>query len=768
MATPKWLTPAGFLGTLTERISTSTSVSADGTDTTYRLISGTLPTGLKFNSIGTITGTPFSVEETSSTQFVIRAQNSSGITDRTFILNIAGPTAPSWITPNGYLPLSITGDQLYVINKEYIDFQFSSTASDILIPGNSLKYSIEPQEGELPPGLTLSESGRLTGYIHDTTMYTDSGYDGGDPYDHYPYDSYSFPSELGIEQRTNGLFNVYKFYVTVTDGFASSKRLFKIWIEDPQTLRADTTVIRSDMTEYTADSSWLIAPEWMTPTDMHVLRANDYQVIQLETFDPYYYTGPTTYEWIGPPLPNFNLTTSTGVLHALLPYDNIYTQTYSFSIRAVKHDSNSTATSYSDRQFNVIVRGDVENEIIFVTGSDLGTIEVGYQSELQVVAIHTMEPLEIQYELVSGSLPSGLYVANNGIIIGTVNYDTGTTFDEDLYGFGEFTLDDSLTTIDDVYSFTIAATDIYPGNMVLKTFNIKVKKIDTVEYTKIYAMPFLKSDQRALYTDFINNRNIFSNELMYRANDPSFGVQSKIKMYLEYGIEVLDLCEYFNTFREYFYNKKLYFGNVATKEARDDSGNYVYDIVYVEIVDNLINNDGVSLVGSEDMIYTIVYPNSIANMRTAVESMEIFDVQIRVDNARIPRYMKTIQVGAGAPLGYILNVPLCYALPGNGIVIKKLIDDSNFNFKVLDFEIDRLVIENNMLVPGEQYIRFPRKVNTDPIPNLEFECEDVLITEDGDRIITPHGSNLRIDYDQVLDTESELIIYTENDLIVYI
>ena len=47
MIAPKWVTGAGFLGTYTERITTSTFVIADGSLVTYQVISGALPGGMR-------------------------------------------------------------------------------------------------------------------------------------------------------------------------------------------------------------------------------------------------------------------------------------------------------------------------------------------------------------------------------------------------------------------------------------------------------------------------------------------------------------------------------------------------------------------------------------------------------------------------------------------------------------------------------------------------------------------------------------------------
>ena len=162
MALPQWITPSGFLGTATERTYTSFTLATQ-TTSTFSVISGTLPSGLYLANTGTISGAPFSVAQKLTSQIVVRASNSDGITDRTFIIDTQGATDPVWVTPAGYLSLGI-GGQAYIVNKSYVDYQFNATY-DILPAGQKLRYYIGDMDGTIPPGLTLTEDGRLYGCI---------------------------------------------------------------------------------------------------------------------------------------------------------------------------------------------------------------------------------------------------------------------------------------------------------------------------------------------------------------------------------------------------------------------------------------------------------------------------------------------------------------------------------------------------------------------------------------------------------------------------
>ena len=119
MSSPVWITSAGLLGTLTERVSTSTSVIALGDNVDYKIVSGKLPSGLFFSTTGTIFGIPFSVKDITRSEFVVRATDVYGVTDRTFLLDVSGATPPVWLTPEGLLKVG-PENQNYEIGRAHV------------------------------------------------------------------------------------------------------------------------------------------------------------------------------------------------------------------------------------------------------------------------------------------------------------------------------------------------------------------------------------------------------------------------------------------------------------------------------------------------------------------------------------------------------------------------------------------------------------------------------------------------------------------------
>jgi hypothetical protein len=93
----------------------------------------------------------------------------------------------------------------------------------------------------------------------------------------------------------------------------------------------------------------------------------------------------------------------------------------------------------------------------------------------------------------------------------------------------------------------------------------------------------MNKDSRRLYSDFIEDPRIFDSSLIYRPNDPEFGVQTTIKLAIEYGIERIKLNDYVDNMRDYFYKKQFFFGDVKVAKGEDSNRKHVYDLVYVDI-----------------------------------------------------------------------------------------------------------------------------------------------------------------------------------------
>jgi hypothetical protein len=478
----------------------------------------------------------------------------------------------------------------------------------------------------------------------------------------------------------------------------------------------------SNINIITTGSSYLQPPQFINDSNLGTIRANNNAIIDVSAYDPIPEVGPVTYTLvtgttITTQLPDdLQLDAETGIIHGYVPYQPAYTRNYTLTINATKADNLTTQTVTATNIFNLAVKGEVESTINWVTSSDLGSIETGVVSELAVVAQQFNGDYNVKYQLISGNLPTGIILEQDGSLSGqVVNGGTGT------------------------YSFTVLASDVYELSSILRQFTLDVVETDSTEYTRIYVRPFLSRSKRETYREFISNDFTFDPKLMYRFFDSNFGVQPDMKVMLEFGIEKLNLADYVPALRENFYRKNLYFGDVKIAVAKDSAGSPIYEIVYVDVVDPLIKPDTTSTtvynagVDVSQVIYEnneIYYPSSIGNMRKQLESIIIDNnAYITVNEYNLPVFMRTPQDGEYRPAGFMKVVPLCYALPGQGRKIVSRIKLSGFDFKQFSFEVDRIIVQSSQDNTADKYLIFDRQALGDTIleDNLLFGLDGIRL-----------------------------------------
>jgi len=367
-----WITPAGSLGLLTERISIDISLQATTNLTStvaYSLIAGSLPRGLKLIN-GAIKGSPTEVKIYTESRFVIRASDGVDIEDRTFKLAVDGSDRPIWLTQEGFLNVG-PAEAYFVLDNAQVDFQLEARDPD-LIAGGVLEFYLMPNGGVLPPGLSLSKSGVISGFTDpifavEYTLETTGGYDTA-PLDVFPIDF--------VEARSNGfdtftyditvfdynepnrtprrLSRIYNFIVAVTDGVYTETRLFKIYVVTEEFLQADNSIVQVDTNIFQADASSARVPIWITDSNLGRFRANNYVTIFLDVYDPPTLNGTITYFVLptnpdGSPSqlpPGMELDTSTGDIAGSVPYQARISRNYQFTVRAVNYPADLAYTAY--------------------------------------------------------------------------------------------------------------------------------------------------------------------------------------------------------------------------------------------------------------------------------------------------------------------------------------------------------------------------------------------------------------------------------------
>ena len=265
----------------------------------FKIISGKLPPGLRLEGKN-ILGSAFEVPRLTDFSFCIRASKNGEISDRTFVISIEGEDKPEFITPEGLLNLGDPGE-LFVMDSSYVDYQIQAIDNDTTT-GQQLSYFIAKDDGILPPGLILTNDGRLVGFVQPTLAikpqdgdgtYSNSFYDAvaydfafvpTNGYDSYIYDSVFFDFALQTN-KPKKLNRTYEFIVTVTDGDSYAKRKFKIFVVGDDYFRADNTTWLSGNPLFNADATYLRPPTWLTPSYLGLYRANNYITLVLDTYD---------------------------------------------------------------------------------------------------------------------------------------------------------------------------------------------------------------------------------------------------------------------------------------------------------------------------------------------------------------------------------------------------------------------------------------------------------------------------------------------------
>jgi len=387
---------------------------------------------------------------------------------------------------------------------------------------------------------------------------------------------------------------------------------------------------------------------------------------------------------------------------------------YNFSVNVSKLSNPSLGSVY----FNFAMRvsnGIVEN-ITWVTPGDLGTIFNGTISTLNVLATSDVPLL---YRITSGSLPPNLTLLTNGEITGYVA-DQPT---EDFLIKGDST----------EFSFTIQAySTAYSIIHSSKTFTITVLQ----EYSQPTDILYIKASpsvpDRNIIDSLLTSDTLIPSDYLYRPDDVYFGKASSVIYVHAYGIYASDIEEYIAAVNTNHYDRNITLGELKTAVAKNDVGEIVYEVVYSEVIDNLVNPAGVSVSSSIywpvpiDLslgpwytsitdIYTsydfdstyftsltpgyarILYPNSLYNMRNKVAAT----LGQEYDSRLLPLWM-TSQQENGSTLGYTQAWVICYTLPGKAETIKNNIntlwkapDGTQYVLNQINFSFDRFTVDKS-------------------------------------------------------------------------
>jgi hypothetical protein len=712
MAQPQWVTAAGSLGTIPEGIFYSVSVEAEadpGETVYYRVVAGELPTGIQVSVTGVIEGVPQNiaivqgvpteVAADTTSKFAVRAYTTrvvNGVTvvdrinDRTFTITVTGQDVPEFITPAGNVGTFYDGTEAAV------QIQFTDTDPDETI-------KIRVVSGSLPSGLVLNpRTGLISGVIAPLVGPAGTAAPGYDAslFDQYPFDFV-----------TRSASKNYQFGLEITDGKDSNVRVFEIFVYSKDSMSADTTDFTADNTFITADVVPTRTPVLLTPSPVTLgrIRTDNFYAVKFTAID---FDGDPMQYLIDSAPPGLTLNATTGWLYGYIPSQGATENTYDFSITVRKTDQPTIVSEPYD--YNITYIGDLDTVVTWITAPDLGTINNGSVSTLVVQAFNTIGR-ELQYQIVSGSnsrLPQGLTLLSTGDIAGTVSFNT---FAVDQ---GETTFDNNIrtrnitqeTTFDMTFTFTVNA--YAPGTdadiiSVFRTFTITLVRAFNEPYQGLYIKCMPPQNDRDLILQLIQNQDIIPNNYVYRAGDTNFGVATSVIYNHAFGLNAVNIEEYVAALDINHYWKNLTLGSVEYAQARNSAGEVIYEVVYSKVIDNLVNNNGVSVDKSVTLPFTIggpdsteittVYPNSLINMRD-----QVIDTVGQI-SPLLPAWM-TSQQADGRVLGFVPAWVIAYVNPGQGArVVYNIREQFGNQLNQVDFKVDRYEIDRRMTFAWEPY-----------------------------------------------------------------
>ena len=781
MAQPVWNTPAGSIGTFPYGVVSVFELSASPVTpatsiVSYNLLAGSLPAGMTLSTTtGVISGIPLLVLSDTVSTFTIRAiDNLDNLRDRTFNMTISGTAIPQFTTPAGVL-LS-TQDSLWTqINVEYSN------------PDPTNEVIVEIQEGVLPPGLQLSPAGLIQGYpeppVINTTLPAIStvGFETTSSNGYIyalsvngitPGRPVTFTTPIGgiiagvtyyiktvdtdtstftISSTQNGsIFPV----TTSTGGMTIS--LPSVSVGQP-TIRTYNFVLRLVSALGGNTSSYSITvinqqtpvsqggPGRTPNTRVPTLLNTRPTTITISDNDPYYGyyilppVAPTSfaqigtilsddkfafkmlgYDFDGNPLeyvfsnlPSWLTGDSvTGWLTGTPILSNPGINSFNFNVSVRK--TGNPLISTTNFNFALNVSKDVTGTIEWITPSDLGSI---YNEVVSTLNVRALSDVPLEYRITSGSLPPNLELLSNGEITGFVA--TQPT--------GEFLEVGAETD----FTFTIQAfSPEYVAVYSSKTFTLNVIQEFGQPTDILYIKAAPSIQDRNIIESLLTSETLIPTTSLYRPNDEYFGKATSVIYEHAFGIYASDINQYIAAVTRNHYWRNITLGELKTAIAKNSAGEIIYEVVYSEVIDNLVNPQGVSVPSqifwprpidlnlgpwytSVTDIYTsyifpdsdgqptfytslspgfarMLYPNSLYNMRNRVASV----LGQEYNSNLLPLWM-TSQQENGSTLGYTQAWVICYTKPGLATAIKNNIEVrwpytlNQINFKIDRFSVDK-------------------------------------------------------------------------------
>ena len=688
---PDWVTPAGSIGSFPSQIPmTFTFVATPklpATAITYTVLSGSIPAGLSLNSeTGILSGTPATVGEDTTYNFAVRATDDfideQRILDRTFSMIISGVAIPEFTTPTGTI-LNSNDTVWRELQIEYTN------------PVSTNPISIRKVQGTLPPGLEINETGLIRGYpnppvininyskvntsvlaissnvltvlsttgfvkerpiiftgavygdivanrtyyvkdILSATTFTISSARGGT--EEILIDGVgTFGAQLPQIQTGEPTIQTYSFTLELSSPLGNALESYNIVIANQNapisaggpgfppnsripsilnTRPATFDIAANDPTNY----GYYVFPNddiniTYTPNeeaDIGTFQSGDYFSWRMlgKDFDgnalEYQYTD-LPLGLVGDPVTGWITGTPT------IASDSI--SDYAFSVNVRK--ASFTSIQSSIFKFKMTVTNNILGVVTWKTSSDLGKIN---NSETSILAVNATSDVALEYRVTSGTLPPNLQLLDNGEISGKVAYQPNNTFTE--------------PNEETSFTFTIQAySPLYPVISSTREFTLTVVQEFIQPTDTLYIKCVPNVADRNIIKGLLENTTIIPTADLYRPEDVNFGKADNITYEHAYGIYASDFEEYVASINKNHYWRYVTLGQLKTAVAKNSAGEVVYEVVYSEIQDNLINPKGKSI--SEEIIWPRNIPLNKGPWYTSVDDIYTSYIDTTPDGQQI-------------------------------------------------------------------------------------------------------------------------------------
>ena len=688
---PDWVTPAGSIGSFPSQIPmTFTFVATPklpATAITYTVLSGSIPAGLSLNSeTGVLSGTPATVGKDTTYNFAVRATDDfideQRILDRTFSMIISGVAIPEFTTPTGTI-LNSNDTVWRELQIEYTN------------PVSTNPISIRKVQGALPPGLEINETGLIRGYPNppvininyskvDTsvlaissnvlTVLSTTGFVKERPITftgavygdivanrtYYVKDILSattftissarggteeilidgvgtFGAQLPQIQTGEPTIQTYSFTLELSSPLGNALESYNIVIANQNapisaggpgfppnsripsilnTRPATFDIAANDPTNY----GYYVFPNddiniTYTPNeeaDIGTFQSGEYFSWRMlgKDFDgnalEYQYTD-LPLGLVGDPVTGWITGTPT------IASDSI--SEYAFSVNVRK--ASFTSIQSSIFKFKMTVTNNILGVVTWKTSSDLGKIN---NSETSILAVNATSDVALEYRVTSGTLPPNLQLLDNGEISGKVAYQPNDTFTE--------------PNEETSFTFTIQAySPLYPVISSTREFTLTVVQEFIQPTDTLYIKCVPNVADRNIIKGLLENTTIIPTADLYRPEDVNFGKADNITYEHAYGIYASDFEEYVASINKNHYWRYVTLGQLKTAVAKNSAGEVVYEVVYSEIQDNLINPKGKSI--SEEIIWPRNIPLNKGPWYTSVDDIYTSYIDTTPDGQQI-------------------------------------------------------------------------------------------------------------------------------------